>query len=112
MTAPRGTRGLRGASLALAGAVLAAGVGCTSTFEVPIDTPIQAKLDVTPFSRVHVVAAAADEAGDQHALESRHVHLRLDRRFDRDLVKPRAPCECEPAGDDEATCRCDASCGH
>jgi hypothetical protein len=51
MTAPRGTRL---ASLAL-GALLAAAVGCTSVYEVPIDTPIQAKLDVTPFSRVHVV---------------------------------------------------------
>jgi hypothetical protein len=67
MTAPRGTRGLRGASLALAGAVLAAGVGCTSTFEVPIDTPIQAKLDVTPFSRVHVVGFISGGAEDVDA---------------------------------------------
>ena len=44
--------GHRLASLAVA-ALLAA--GCTSMYEVPIDTPIQAKLDVTPFQRVHVV---------------------------------------------------------
>ena len=37
--------------------------------------------------RVDVVGAAADEAGDEHALERRHVHLRLDGRFDRDLVE-------------------------
>jgi len=67
MTAPRGTLGLRGASLALAGAVLAAGVGCTSSFEVPIDTPIQAKLDVTPFSRVHVVGFISGGAEDVDA---------------------------------------------
>ena len=45
--------GIRVASLALGAALLAA--GCSSMYEVPIDTPIQAKLDVTPFSRVHVV---------------------------------------------------------
>ena len=45
--------GIRVASLALGAALLTA--GCSSMYEVPIDTPIQAKLDVTPFSRVHVV---------------------------------------------------------
>jgi hypothetical protein len=45
--------GLSLASAALATALVAA--GCTSIYEVPIDTPIQAKLDVTPFQRVHVV---------------------------------------------------------
>ena len=37
--------------------------------------------------RVDVVGAAADEPGDQDARERRHVHLRLDRRFDRNLVE-------------------------
>ena len=37
--------------------------------------------------RVHILGAAADEPGDEHALERRHVHLRLDRRLDRDLVE-------------------------
>lgn len=63
MTAPRGTRV---ASIALAG-VLAAVTGCTSVFEVPIDTPIQAKLDVTPFSRVHVVGFISGGAEDVDA---------------------------------------------
>ena len=45
--------GLSLASAALATALVA--TGCTSIYEVPIDTPIQAKLDVTPFQRVHVV---------------------------------------------------------
>ena len=67
MTARRGTRGLRGASVAIAAAVLAAGAGCTSTFEVPIDTPIQAKLDVTPFSRVHVVGFISGGSEDVDA---------------------------------------------
>ena len=35
---------------------------------------------------VDVVAAAGDEAGDEHALERRYIQLRLDRRFDRNLV--------------------------
>ena len=66
MTAPRGTREARAASLALAG-VLAAVAGCTSVYEVPIDTPIQAKLDVTPFSRVHVVGFISGGADDVDA---------------------------------------------
>ncbi len=63
MTAPRGTRV---ASLAL-GVVLAAAAGCTSIYEVPIDTPIQAKLDVTPFSRVHVVGFISGGSEDVDA---------------------------------------------
>ncbi len=63
MTASRGTRV---ASVALAG-TLAAVAGCTSVYEVPIDTPIQAKLDVTPFSRVHVVGFISGGAEDVDA---------------------------------------------
>lgn len=63
MTAPRGTRV---ASAALAG-LLAAAAGCSSVYEVPIDTPIQAKLDVTPFSRVHVVGFISGGAEDVDA---------------------------------------------
>ena len=63
MTAPRGTR-VRSAALA---GVLAAVAGCTSVYEVPIDTPIQAKLDVTPFSRVHVVGFVSGGAEDVDA---------------------------------------------
>ena len=63
MTAPRGTRV---ASLAL-GAALVSVAGCTSVYEVPIDTPIQAKLDVTPFSRVHVVGFISGGSEDVDA---------------------------------------------
>lgn len=63
MIAPSGTRG---ASLALVG-VLAVVAGCTSVYEVPIDTPIQAKLDVTPFSRVHVVGFVSGGSDDVDA---------------------------------------------
>jgi hypothetical protein len=66
MTAPRGTRVVRVASLAVTG-VLAMAAGCTSVYEVPIDTPIQAKLDVTPFSRVHVVGFISGGAEDVDA---------------------------------------------
>ena len=47
--------------------------------------------------RIDVVGAAADEAGDQHAPERRHVHLRLDRRFDRHLVEVGAPADARRA---------------
>ncbi|HTV02704.1 MAG TPA: hypothetical protein VMF13_19290 [Luteitalea sp.] len=57
--------GIRVASLAL-GAVLVT-AGCTSMYEVPIDTPIQAKLDVTPFSRVHVVGFISGGSEDVDA---------------------------------------------
>ncbi len=63
MTAPRGTRV---ASVAL-GVVLSMAAGCTSVYEVPIDTPIQAKLDVTPFSRVHVIGFISGGSEDVDA---------------------------------------------
>ena len=34
--------------------VLCAAIGCTNFYEIPIETPIQPKMDVTPFSRVLV----------------------------------------------------------
>ncbi len=57
--------GLRLASVTLATAVMIA--GCTSLYEVPIDTPIQAKLDVTPFQRVHVVGFVGGGSEDVDA---------------------------------------------
>lgn len=48
MTGPRSVAAL--ASLVL----LCAAAGCTSFFEIPIETPIQPKMDITPFSRVLV----------------------------------------------------------
>jgi hypothetical protein len=44
-----------------------AAVGCTSFYEIPIETPIQAKLDVTPFQRVHVVGFIAGGTDDVDA---------------------------------------------
>jgi hypothetical protein len=50
---------------ALALALLAS--GCVSFYEIPIETPIQAKLDVTPFQRVHVVGFIAGGSDDVDA---------------------------------------------
>jgi hypothetical protein len=41
--------------------------GCVSFYEIPIETPIQAKLDVTPFQRVHVVGFIAGGSEDVDA---------------------------------------------
>lgn len=40
---------------------------CTSFYEIPIETPIQPKLDVTPFQRVHVVGFIAGGSDDVDA---------------------------------------------
>jgi hypothetical protein len=42
------------ASLALSLAVLCGSAACTNFFEIPIETPIQPKMDVSPFTRVLV----------------------------------------------------------
>jgi hypothetical protein len=58
MTAPRNVAAL--ASLVL----LCAAAGCTSFYEIPIETPIQPKMDVTPFTRVLVagfIGAGTDD---------------------------------------------------
>jgi hypothetical protein len=53
---------------ALVGIGLVAGVsGCTNFYEIPIETPIQAKLDVSPFQRVHVVGFIAGGSDDVDA---------------------------------------------
>lgn len=60
-----GSRGGRALPAAL---VLALAVsGCTNFYEIPIETPIQAKLDVTPFQRVHVVGFIAGGSDDVDA---------------------------------------------
>jgi hypothetical protein len=41
--------------------------GCASYYEIPIETPIKAKLDVTPFQRVHVVGFIAGGSDDVDA---------------------------------------------
>jgi hypothetical protein len=60
MTAPRI------GAIASVGVLLAA-IGCTSFYEIPIETPIQPKLDVTPFQRVHVVGFIAGGLDDVDA---------------------------------------------
>jgi hypothetical protein len=53
---------------ALVGLGLVTGVsGCTNFYEIPIETPIQAKLDVSPFQRVHVVGFIAGGSDDVDA---------------------------------------------
>jgi hypothetical protein len=53
---------------ALLGLGLVTGVtGCTNFYEIPIETPIQAKLDVSPFQRVHVVGFIAGGSDDVDA---------------------------------------------
>jgi hypothetical protein len=60
MTAPRI------GAIASVGVLLAA-IGCTSFYEIPIETPIQPKLDVSPFQRVHVVGFIAGGLDDVDA---------------------------------------------
>ena len=52
---------------ALASVVMLAAAGCTNFYEIPIETPISAKLDVTPFQRVHVVGFIAGGLDDVDA---------------------------------------------
>lgn len=56
-------------SAAKIGSVLLALVAgaCTNFYEIPIETPIQPKLDVTPFQRVHVVGFIAGGSDDVDA---------------------------------------------
>jgi len=52
------------AKLSLCLALVAAAVACTSYTEIPIETPIQPKLDVTPFQRIFIagfIAGASDD---------------------------------------------------
>ena len=42
------------ASLALGLGVLCGAAACTNFYEIPIETPIQPKMDVSPFTRVLV----------------------------------------------------------
>jgi hypothetical protein len=47
--------------------LLLAAAGCTNFYEIPIETPIQPKLDVSPFQRVHVVGFIAGGSDDVDA---------------------------------------------
>jgi hypothetical protein len=59
---------------------------------------------------VHIVGAAADEAGDEHAAERRHVHLRRERRLDGHLEEIGAAAH--EGREREANDRCGVSRGH
>src|SRR5687767_3806413 len=61
MIAPRSVAAF--ASLVL----LSAAVGCTNYYEIPIETPIQPKMDVTPFTRVLVAGFIGGGSDDVDA---------------------------------------------
>ena len=59
---------IRPATVALLTALAAAGVGCGAAyFEIPIETPIQAKLDVSAFQRVLIAGFVAGGSDDVDA---------------------------------------------
>src|SRR5215207_10187499 len=58
MTGPRNAAAV--ASLVL----LCAAVGCTNFYEIPIETPIQPKMDVTPFTRILVAGFISGGSDD------------------------------------------------
>ncbi len=58
---------MRIARLLASVAVLAAAVGCTNFYEIPVETPIQPKLDVTAFQRVLVAGFVAGGTDDVDA---------------------------------------------
>jgi hypothetical protein len=58
MTGPRNVAAV--ASLVL----LCAAIGCTNFYEVPIETPIQPKMDVTPFTRILVAGFISGGSDD------------------------------------------------
>lgn len=68
MTGPARAKGSRLALAALAAIVAAFTIACgTDYYEIPIETPIQPKLDVSPFQRVLVVGFVAGGSEDVDA---------------------------------------------
>lgn len=68
MTAPLPTPNSRRLALAALTALSALAVACgTAFYEIPIETPIQAKLDVTPFQRVLIAGFVAGGSEDVDA---------------------------------------------
>jgi hypothetical protein len=68
MTGPARAKKSSLALIAVTGCVAAFALGCgTSYYEIPIETPIQPKLDVTPFQRVLVVGFVAGGSEDVDA---------------------------------------------
>src|SRR5687767_4837435 len=56
--------GPRNAAVVASTLVLCAAIGCTNFYEIPIETPIQPKMDVTPFSRVLVAGFISGGSDD------------------------------------------------
>jgi hypothetical protein len=57
----------RTAAVLVSGVLTLAAAACTNFYEIPIETPIKPKLDVTPFQRVHVVGFIAGGSEDVDA---------------------------------------------
>jgi hypothetical protein len=68
MIEPLANRKSRRAAAAVLTALAAASVACgTAYFEIPIETPIQAKLDVSAFQRVLIAGFVAGGSDDVDA---------------------------------------------
>ena len=57
----------RTAAVLVSGVLTLAAAACTNFYEIPIETPIKPKLDVSPFQRVHVVGFIAGGSEDVDA---------------------------------------------
>lgn len=87
------------ASLAL---VLAAS-GCTNYFEIPIETPIQPKLDITPFQRVLIIGfiTGGSEDVDTNLETVRLLRSQLRTRSDLRVIEADAVSLTEAGGKPE-----------
>ena len=85
MIGPRRKRN-RLAFAVAAACVAALSIGCgTDYFEIPIETPIQPKLDVTPFQRVLVIGFVAGGTEDVDANQETVRLLRSQLRMKSNL---------------------------
>jgi len=98
-TAGRGrTKGRPGIVTAGAGALLIAlGAACTSYYEVPIEVPIAAKLDVEKYSRI-LVAGFVTQTNENIDLDAETVRLLRNQLRTRSTLQV-LDAEIEPLGD-------------
>ncbi len=96
-------------ALALLASLAVSGAGCTNYYEIAIETPIQPKLDVTPFQRVLVagfIAGGTDEVdANTETVRLLRSQLRTKsnlRVIDAEIV-PLTELASEQPGADEAT---------
>ena len=99
MTAP-----LRKTAGSLLLAVVGALAGCTSYFEIPIETPIQPKLDITSFQRVLVAGfiAGGDEEVDANLETVRLLRSQLRQKGSLRVIEAEALPLAEVAGQQPA----------